>query len=92
MSRLSFTEALDLALELLEQGHTLEDAVQQFPEYADELRPLLQITENLQQMAHEPMPAFDRVAATINWEQLLSDVPQQLSFTEALDQALELLE
>jgi len=76
VSRLSFTEALDQALELLEQGHPLEYCVRQFPEYADELRPLLQVSDDLHRLAGAPLPFFEKATIEPDWETLLANVPQ----------------
>ncbi len=76
MSRLSFTEALDQALELLEQGHPLEYCVRQFPEYADELRPLLQVSDDLHRLASAPLPILEKVSAEPDWETILAQIPQ----------------
>ena len=77
MSNLSFTEALDQALELLEQGHPLEYCVQQFPEYADELRPLLMVSADLHSLADLSFPSFDKATIEPDWESILAQTPQQ---------------
>ena len=76
VSGLSFTEALDQALELLEQGHPLEYCVRQFPEYSDELRPLLLVSDDLRRLADAPLPIFEKMAAEPDWDSLLANVPQ----------------
>src|SRR4028118_430518 len=76
VSSLSFIEALDQALQLLEQGQPLEQCLQQFPEYADELRPLLMVSDDLRRLADTP-PTATKPSTQPNWEELLHDVPQQ---------------
>jgi hypothetical protein len=76
VSRLSFTDALDQALELLEQGHPLEYCVRQFPEYADELRPLLQVSADLQRLADSAIPSFTKATVEPDWDAILAEVPQ----------------
>ena len=76
MTRMSFTEALDEALELLEQGQPLEYCVRRFPEHADELRPLLQVSDDLRRLADAPLPLHNLQDAEPDWQMLLKSTPQ----------------
>jgi hypothetical protein len=76
VTSLSFIEALDQALELLEQGYPFEYCVQQFPEHSDRLRPLLQVGDDLRRLAQAPAPQLDPSKTTPDWNKLLADVPQ----------------
>src|SRR5215210_3660572 len=75
--RLSFTEALDEALQLLEQGQPLEFCVRRFPEHADELRPLLQVSDDLRRLADAPLPSFNPQEVEPDWQMLLGSTPQR---------------
>lgn len=44
---------LDICIDQIKQGKTAEECVQQFPQYADELRPMLQLAQGL---GHLPKP------------------------------------
>ncbi len=77
MSRLSFTEALDQALELLDQGHPLEYCVRQFPEYSDELRPLLQVSADLYSLATVSLASLETPSREPDWEAILSRTRQE---------------
>lgn len=78
MSNVSFIEALDQALHLLEQGYSLEKCLAHFPEYADELRPLLMVSDDLRRLAHTALPSDGTSESPQpDWHRLLHGVPQQ---------------
>jgi hypothetical protein len=55
---------LDICIDQLKQGKTVEECLQQFPQYADKLRPMLQLAQGLEQMPKpEPSPAYMLSAA-----------------------------
>src|SRR3712207_5745588 len=56
MDRRSLVEALDQAVDCLLQGGAMEDILRQFPADADQLRPLVQVSADLWQLAQVPVP------------------------------------
>ncbi len=76
MSEQSFIEALDQALELLNQGYPREHCIQQFPEHADRLWPMLQVADDLQCLAYSFNASLDRMRVDPDWQTLLADLEQ----------------
>lgn len=57
---------LDICIDQLKQGKTVEECLQQFPQYADELRPMLQLAQGLEQLPKPgPSPA-DMLSAALS--------------------------
>jgi hypothetical protein len=73
----SISDALDQALARLAQGASLEEAMQPFPAYAAQLRPLLAVSVALWQLANAPQPALASARMAPEWATLLTAIPQQ---------------
>jgi hypothetical protein len=76
MSEQALIEALDQALALREQGYPLEYCVQQFPQHADCLWPLLQVGDELRCFAQASNALLEVVRVELDWETLLAAIPQ----------------
>lgn len=76
MDQRALIEALDQALDLLRQGVSMEEVLRQFPAYAPQLQPLLQVSTALWQLAHGLPPSSEPRSTVIEWAAGLVTIPQ----------------
>lgn len=66
--RKKIEEILDILIEEIEEGKSMESCLDEYPEYADELRPLLLLTASIEEIPEPEVDpaAFNRAMAKIN--------------------------
>lgn len=75
MSHHNFDEILNTCLDLLQQGATVKDCLDQFPDSQAELKPILELTAQMNAIAFEPpsvaarQKGKDRLAAAVDSKQ-----------------------
>lgn len=81
---------LDLCIDALNRGDSIEQCLARYPEYADELEPLLITAQEIAAIP-QPLPSPELKSETKRTIYAVLPGPEEVRFQEALDNCLDLL-